>query len=145
MTAKTHYIDNEDLLAEWQRWVSSGNTPEARTISDDLARMMMTIAERILTSRYFSGYPLEVREDMAGDAVLKMLRNLKNYKADKGSLFSYLSRICFCSNATYLKQHYKRRNAEREMTLSANETAPQTARRRAFLRTMRAKVEEYGG
>lgn len=145
MTAKTHYIDNQDLMEEWRRWIESGETPEDRTISDALARMMMTIVRHILQSRNFCGYSLQAREDMQQDAIVKMVRNLRNYRADKGSLFSYLSRICFCSNATYLKKHYKRRNAEREMILSASEQAPQTARRRSYLRAMRAKVEEYGG
>lgn len=143
MAPKLIYVDNADLLREWHDWLSSGETPETRTISDELARMMMTIADRILQSRYFCGYPQAAREDMAGESVLKMIRNLKNYKADKGTLFSYLSRICFCSNATYLKKHYRIRNAEREMSLSANEAAPQTARRRAFVHAMRQKVEEY--
>ncbi len=140
---KSIYVDNTDLLREWHDWVASGETPESRTISDELARMMMTIAERILQSRHFCGYSQATREDMAQEAILKMIRNLRNYRADKGTLFSYLSRICFCSNATYLKKHYRRRNTEREMSLSAIEQAPQTGRRRAFVRAMRAKVEEY--
>lgn len=144
MTAKTHYIDNQDLMDEWRRWFESGETPEDRTISDALARMMMLIADRILQSRYFGGYPVEVREDMAGEALLKLIRNLKNFKPERGSLFSYLSRIVFCACATYLKKHYRIRNAKREMSLSANEAAPQTARRRAFVMAMREKVEEYG-
>ena len=145
MTAKTHYIDNQDLMSEWLNWVASGETPEERTISEPLAKMMKLISDRILQSRYFGGYPVSTREDMAQEAILKMIRNLKNYKSERGTLFSYLSRICFCSNATYLKKHYRRRNAERLLSLSANETAPQTARRRAYVRNMRAKVEEYGG
>ena len=99
MAEKTHYIDNEDLMSEWQRWLSSGDTPETRTISDELARMMMTIADRILQSRYFCGYPQATREDIAGESVLKMIRNLKNYKADKGDSI-FLSEpnrlLCVC-------------------------------------------------
>lgn len=143
MSMKTNYIDNADLMEEWQRWVSSGNSPETRTISDNLARMMTAIANRILTSRSFGGYPIEVREDMAGESVLKMIRNLKNYKSERGTLFSYLSRIVFCACATYLRRHYRRKNAEREIALSATESQPQTPRRRAFVHAMRQKVEEY--
>ncbi len=145
MTAKTHYIDNQDLMEEWRRWIESGETPEDRTISDALARMMMEISNRILASRYFGGYPQQMLEDMAQEACIKMVSNLKNFKPERGSLFSYFSRIVFCACATHLKKFYKRRNAEREVILLASEQAPQTGRRRAFVRAMRAKVEEYGG
>ena len=143
MAEKTHYISNNDLMNEYAAWLSSAATSEERTVSERFALMMTKIAERILTSRYFGGYPQTMRADMQQEACLKMIANLRNYRADKGSLFSYLSRICFCSNATFLKKHYRRLNAEREMSLSANEKAPQTARRRSYLRAMRQKVEEY--
>lgn len=50
---------------------------------------------------------------MIGDAVLKMIKNLKNYKPERSaSAFNYFTRCAYCSFLANLGKHYKYINSK---------------------------------
>lgn len=75
---------------------------------------------RLLISRYlsgprYSGYDAATLEDLASAALIKCLKNLGNYKPDRGSPFSYFTLACECSCKDNLGKHYGHKNLMREL------------------------------
>ena len=56
---------------------------------------------------------------MISDGVMKIMSNLKNFKPEKGSLFSYMTRCVFTSSIDYLAKHYQYINKKRQLFLDA--------------------------
>lgn len=54
-----------------------------------------------------------MKDDMVSDGVMKIITNLKNFKPEKGSLFSYMTRCVFTASIDYLAKHYKEMNRKR--------------------------------
>lgn len=103
---KHYYLTNAEIAAEWLEWKKTGR------LSERLCGQLSTIAGHMLKSPKWSGYPQDLREEMASEALLKCLKNLKNVKEDKlGSLFNYFTLCCHCSFVWSVKCHYRRLNA----------------------------------
>lgn len=64
-----------------------------------------------------------MKDDMVSDGVMKIITNLKNFKPEKGTLFSYMTRCVFTSSIDYLAKHYKDMNRKRQLLLDALEKA----------------------
>ena len=78
---------------------------------------MKSIATHMLGSASFRGYSADLKEDMTSDALLKMMKNLKNLKAEKKpAFFNYLTRCCYCAFITTLSKHYKHKNLVKHLT-----------------------------
>ena len=59
----------------------------------------------------FNRYDIELKKDLIGDAVLKMIRNLHNFKEEnRNQSFSYCSCIAWTSFMDTLKRYYKHIN-----------------------------------
>jgi len=56
---------------------------------------------------------------MKQEAVIKCLRNIKNFNPEKGKLFSYLTYCCWTAFVVYLANYYKEQNRKREQILDA--------------------------
>ena len=54
---------------------------------------------------------------MKQDGVVKCVHNLKNYKPEKGKLFSYFTRCCWTAYVDHLVKYYKEMNNRRELLL----------------------------
>lgn len=56
---------------------------------------------------------------MRQDAIIKCIKNLKNIDTSKGSIFSYLTRVCWTAYIVYLAKYYKDLNAKKQMLVDA--------------------------
>lgn len=102
-------IENEEIYAEWKKWEASSPVVEERQPSERFGQLMLEIAKNLLLSPRYVGYGWEDKEEMVGDAVLKMMKNLKNIREEKkNSLFSYLTLCADCAYSTYLRKKNRR-------------------------------------
>lgn len=109
------YCTNEQLLAELIKWRDSAEKPEDRIISEELGKMMIMIADRLLNHSNFRNYPLEVKQDLRGLGLCKLIQGLKNYNFKFNNAFGYFTQALWNSYITGLTKHYKQINIKREM------------------------------
>lgn len=111
---KYHYLEPEELAAELAK-----SQPPAQP-TEELCRMLRMIAEHMLGSPKYCGYAKDLQQDMVSCALIKCLKNVKNWSPDKGaSSFNYFTRCCECAFWDCLKKHYRHVNLQREMALKA--------------------------
>lgn len=105
----TMKIENDEIYREWRAWVASSPVVEKRQPSERFGELMLEIAKNLLLSPKFANYGWSDKEEMTSEAVLKMMRNLKNVREDKrNSLFSYFTLCANCAYLTYLRKKYRR-------------------------------------
>lgn len=144
-----NYIENDDIMAEWEKWVASSPDPSKRMPTELLGQQIMTIAEHLLTSSQFHGYPKYAKDEMLQEGALKCLKNLKNFKPEKGSIFSYLTLCCHTAFITYLGKYYHELNQKRELLLEALEKQQtqggitQTQGAKELIRLLRLCEQEF--
>lgn len=109
------YCTNKDLQAELIKWRDSAEKPEDRIISEELGKMMIMIADKLLNHSSFRNYPLEVKQDLRSLGLLKLIRGLKNYNFKFNNAFAYFTQALWNSYITGLTKHYKQINIKREM------------------------------
>lgn len=80
---------------------------------------MYLVASHLLEHPRFSRYNPFDKDDMKQEAVLKMTKNLKNFKPEKGKLFSYLTTCCWTAFVIHLANYYKELNKKRELLTQA--------------------------
>ena len=106
------FISSDEIWAEISNWKNTNQ------ISQRLGQIFYEIAENMAKHPRFNRYDPELKKDMIGDAVLKMIRNLRNFKEEKkNQSFSYCSCIAWTSFMDTLKKHYKHINRQRQMVL----------------------------
>jgi len=94
------YIDNKELLAEVIMFKIKG------VASEELGRMLLSIANHYCTKGNFSGYTW--KKDMVGDAVLTCLKYLRSFDPAKSSnAFAYTTQICKNAFKSYIKSQKK--------------------------------------
>ena len=104
------FVDSQEIWAEISNWKNTNQ------ISDRLGQIFYEIAENMTKHPRFNRYDIELKKDMIGNAVLKMIRNLHNFSYEKrNQSFSYCSCIAWTSFIDTLKKHYKYINRQREM------------------------------
>lgn len=109
------YCTNKDLQEELLKWRDSAENPEDRIISERLGSMIIMIADKLLNHSSFRNYPLEVKQDLRGIGILKIIRGLKNYNFKFNNAFAYFTQALWNSYITGLSKHYKQINIKREM------------------------------
>ena len=104
------FIESSEIWQEISKW------KDTNQISDRLGQIFYEIAENMTKHPRFNRYDIELKKDMIQDAVLKMIRNLHNFKEQKRQQsFSYCSCIAGTSFMDTLKKHYRHINRQREM------------------------------
>jgi len=83
MRDKKYYIDKDELWSEIelyyekdQQSIDAGNG--SIQMSNKLGSMLISVADKLMTSRSFSGYPY--KDQMIGDAVLRMVKTINEKK-----------------------------------------------------------------
>ena len=109
------YCTNKDLQAELIKWRDSAEKPEDRIISEELGKMMIMIADKLLNHSSFRNYPLEVKQDLRSLGILKLVKGLKNYNFKFNNAFAYFTQALWNSYITGLTKHYKQINIKREL------------------------------
>ena len=105
-----------------QNYIDAGDFRDAILEAQSLGEPTVRVCEmfRLLISRYlsgprYSGYDAATLEDLASGALVKCLKNLGNYKPDRGSPFSYFTLAVECASKDSLGKHYGHKNLLREL------------------------------
>ena len=88
---KQNFLEEDDIIEQWNLWKASSDDIEGRVVPEKLARQIMLVAEHLLNHERFKRYPKYAKEEMAQDGAIKCLKNLKNYNPSKGKIFSYFT------------------------------------------------------
>ena len=113
---KNVYLTSDEIYDEWKQWKETG------VISERMGKQMLTLANRVMTSHHFNGYPQYMKDEMVQEGVIKIIKNLHNMKEEyKSSFFSYWTRCVCTSSIVYLKKHYKDVNKRKQLMLDCLE------------------------
>lgn len=109
---KQNYLDAEELYDEYKKSVEAGQCTEK------LGEMFLTLTTHILRSPNFNRYPKEVKEDLQGHAIVKLMKSLKtvNCEFTYQQIFNFATRTVYTAFLSELGRHYKQENIKRKMT-----------------------------
>ncbi len=134
---KTPYLTNEQLAEALEEAQALGQPTEK------VCNYFRLIADHLLGDFRYRHYSKEMREDMASEALLKCIKNIKNYKkefADK--CFNYFTRCIEHSFWRTLYLYYRNINLQRDLVLQyADELAKISPQAADTLRAAQMKVE----
>lgn len=108
---KTKYIDNDILTQEVKK------SQEGKAPTEKLCLMLREISTHLLGDSHYRRYPRDMKEDMCSAALLKCIKNIKNFDESKGTAFNYFTRCTEWSFWQTLGSHYKQVNLARELCL----------------------------
>lgn len=95
------YMDPEELAAA----VLESQRMDAPT--ERVCRMFRLIAERLTGSPRYAHYSLDDKADMVSAALEKMIKNIKNYRPERGAkAFNYFTMCAEQAFWQFLKKHY---------------------------------------
>lgn len=117
---KQKYIEPEELKRQIIEFYKTKQMP------DGLAEAVNMIANRLAFSPNFINY--SYREDMVGDALIKMMKALWEEKFDplRGNPFSYFTKIAFHAFCHRIKMEKRERNALDEYQVQVHDTLVET-------------------
>jgi DNA-directed RNA polymerase specialized sigma24 family protein len=108
MSKEHYYVDPTDFKASLKKYYDSDN------MTDDLAENIKKIAYGLSYNRSFFNYTY--KDDMIGDALIKMYSALKNKKYRfnaESNPFSYFTTIAFNAFVNRIKKEKKHHEAEK--------------------------------
>ena len=107
-----NYLDQKELYDEYKKSVEDGKCTEK------LGVMFLTITQHILRSPSFNRYPIQVKEDLCGHAIVKLMKSLKTVKLEftPHQIFNFATRTIYTAFLSELGRHYKQENLKRRMT-----------------------------
>lgn len=73
---KRNYLEAQELYDEYKKSVEAGQCTEK------LGEMFLTLTDHMLRSPNFNRYPKEVKEDLQGHAIVKLMKSLRTVKLD---------------------------------------------------------------
>ena len=113
---KENYVDPEIFKSQILQYYGDG------ILKEELGKAIHDIATRLGFAPNFINYTY--KEEMVGDAVIKMLHALKNKKYDqnKGNPFSYYTKIAFNAFCNRIKKEKRNHQAIMEYQSSVYET-----------------------
>ena len=80
--------------------------------------MFLTLTNHILRSPNFNRYPKELKEDLSGHAIVKLMKSLKTVKCElmPQQIFNFATRTVYTAFLSELGRHYKFENLKRKVT-----------------------------
>lgn len=117
---KRNYLEAEELYKEYKKSVEDGKC------TDKLGLMFITLTNHILRSPSFNRYPKEMKEDLQGHAIVKLIKSLKTVKLDftPHQIFNFATRSVYTAFLSELSRHYKHENTKRAATRKYLESSP---------------------
>ena len=117
---KQNYLEAQDLYDEYKKSVDNGQCTEK------LGAMFLTLTDHILRSPSFNRYKPQVKEDLQGYALEKLMKSLKTVKLDLTSqqIFNFATRTIYNAYFSELARHYKFENTKRAATRKYLESSP---------------------
>lgn len=102
---KTYYIGQAELREEIEKYFASGTDATNRTISNNLAQMLIKIATRFASKPCF--YRYTYKQEFIDEAIYRMVYLLGNINLNhpRCNPFSYLTSICYSAFASVLKKY----------------------------------------
>lgn len=119
-TKKRNYIEAQDLYDQYKKSVEDGQCTEK------LGAMFLTLTEHMLRSPSFNRYPKEVKEDLQGHAIVKLMKSLNTVKLTftPHQIFNFATRSIYTAFLSELGRHYKQENIKRAATRKYLENSP---------------------
>ena len=107
-----NYIDQKELYDEYKKSVENDQCTER------LGELFITLTSHILRSQSFNRYPKEVKEDLQGHAIMKLMKSLKTVKLELTAqqIFNFATRTVYTAFLSELSRHYKFENLKRKVT-----------------------------
>ena len=108
------------MYDEYKKSVEEGQCTEK------LGEMFLTLTEHMLRSPSFNRYPKEVKEDLRGHAIVKLMKSLTtvNLAFTPHQIFNFATRAAYTAFLSELSRHYKQANIKRAATRKYLEGAP---------------------
>ena len=109
---KRNYLEAEELYDEYKKSVEAGQCTER------LGEMFLTLTDHMLRSPNFNRYPKELKEDLRGHAIVKLMKSLKTVKLEftPHQIFNFATRAVYTAFLSELGRHYKFENTKRAAT-----------------------------
>ena len=115
------YCTSAELTAELIKWRDSNKAEEAkrlaagleidytkRKMSDELCKMLMAIADKLLNRSEFRNYSKELKEDAKGYFFYKVMKSgLRNYNFKFNNPFAYFTTCAWNAYISTIMKHYK--------------------------------------
>lgn len=107
-----NYLDAEELYDEYKKSVDNDQCTER------LGELFLTLTDHILRSPSFNRYPIQVKEDLSGHAIVKLMKSLKTVKCElmPQQIFNFATRTVYTAFLSELGRHYKFENLKRKVT-----------------------------
>ena len=88
--------------------------------------MFLTLTEHILRSPSFNRYSIQVKEDLRGHAIVKLMKSLKTVKCElmPQQIFNFATRTVYTAFLSELGRHYKQEGIKRAATRKYLESSP---------------------
>ena len=88
--------------------------------------MFLTLANHILRAPNFNRYPIQVKEDLRGHAIVKLMKSLKTVKLQftTQQIFNFATRTIYTAFLSELGRHYKQEGIKRAATRKYLENSP---------------------
>ena len=88
--------------------------------------MFLTLTEHILRSPSFNRYSYQIKEDLQGHAIVKLMKSLKTVKLEftPHQIFNFATRTIYTAFLSELGRHYKQENIKRAATRKYLESSP---------------------
>lgn len=109
------YCTSAELQAELVKWRDSSKKVEDRIISEELGKMLMAIADKLLNRSEFRNYPKELKEDAKGFFFMKAIKGLKNYNFEFNNPFAYFTTCAWNAYITTIAKYYKEQNIRKDI------------------------------
>ena len=117
---KQNYLEAQELYDEYKKSVEGGQCTEK------LGEMFLTLTNHMLRSPSFSRYPKEVKEDLSGHAIVKLMKSLTtvNMAFTPHQIFNFATRAAYTAFLSELSRHYRQANIKRAVTRKYLEGSP---------------------
>ena len=109
---KRNYLEAEELYNEYKKSVEDGQCTEK------LGEMFLTLTYHILRSPSFNRYSYQIKEDLCGHALEKLMKSLRTVKLELTAqqIFNFATRTVYTAFLSELGRHYKFENLKRKVT-----------------------------
>ena len=109
---KRNYIDQKELYNEYKKTVDNDQCTER------LGEMFLTLTYHILRSPSFNRYSYQIKEDLSGHAIVKLMKSLKTVKLELTAqqIFNFATRTVYTAFLSELGRYYKFENLKRKVT-----------------------------
>lgn len=118
--------EEEKLHAEWEKTHQTAESKRAepfqidytkRKVSEELGKMLLDIGNKLLNHSSFRNYSKELKEDMLGQFILKVMKGLKNYNFEFNNPFAFLTTSAWNSFLIVINKHYKQQNIRKDLMM----------------------------